>query len=201
MASIFSQQDLDQKLTIILCERLSVKHQQNCLAAAEVVSPSRAKQFWQALKANAEIYTILVGKIRLLDTADNLVTTLKSVSVFGEMTSPSGKAEGRRQRAEGNVMDYTLRICLLPYLAQNGSMRTYLFGTEGGNLLAPSRRAKRAYQNLLSSRLRQKQGVLARISCLQAGVPSALCLLNLCMCCRLLTLIRHVCLRACIKLG
>ncbi|MDF5717753.1 MAG: hypothetical protein PUP93_28775 [Rhizonema sp. NSF051] len=75
MASIFSQQNLDQKLTTILCERLSVRHQQNCLAAAEVVSPLRAKQFWQALKASAKMYTILVSKIRLLDTADNLVTT------------------------------------------------------------------------------------------------------------------------------
>ncbi|MDF5730093.1 MAG: hypothetical protein PUP92_19290 [Rhizonema sp. PD38] len=86
MASIFFQQDLDQKLATILCERLSVRHQQNCLAAAEVVSPSRAKQFWQALKASAKIYTILVGNIRLLDTADNLVTTLKSVSVFRVVT-------------------------------------------------------------------------------------------------------------------
>lgn len=79
MASIFFQQYLDQKLTTILCETLSEIDRQNGLAAPEFVSPSRTKQFWQALKA-------IVDKIRLRHTADNLVTTLKNVSVFGEVT-------------------------------------------------------------------------------------------------------------------
>ncbi len=83
---MFSRQQLSQQITQILGEMLSDSELDRCLTLLEIVEPPTAKQFWQAAEAKPGIYIILAGKCRLLDSADNLITTLSVGESFGEVT-------------------------------------------------------------------------------------------------------------------
>ncbi|MEH1970149.1 peptidase domain-containing ABC transporter [Nostoc sp.] len=86
MPSAFSQQYLAEQLTQTLGESLSDGELDSCLKGLEIVEPSVAKQFWQATTAQPGIYIVLSGKVRLLDSSNNLITTLFSGASFGELT-------------------------------------------------------------------------------------------------------------------
>ncbi|BAY39064.1 ABC transporter ATP-binding protein [Nostoc sp. NIES-2111] len=86
MPSGFSQQYLAQQLTQILGESLSARELEKCISALEFIEPPIAKQFWQAITAPPGIYIVLGGKVRLLDTTHNLITTLSAGASFGELT-------------------------------------------------------------------------------------------------------------------
>jgi ATP-binding cassette subfamily B protein len=58
----------------------------DCTKALEIIEPPVAKQFWQATTAKPGIYVVLTGKVRLLDSSNNLINTLTSGSSFGELT-------------------------------------------------------------------------------------------------------------------
>lgn len=83
---MFSRQQLSQQLTQLMGETLCDSELDRCLATIEIVEPPPAKQFWQAASAKPGIYIILGGKCRLLDSADNLITTLCVGESFGEVT-------------------------------------------------------------------------------------------------------------------
>ncbi|MBU7581326.1 MAG: peptidase domain-containing ABC transporter [Nostoc sp. TH1S01] len=82
----FSQGQLAQQITNTLGETLSSQDMERCLTEVQIVEPPVAKQFWQATTATPGIYIILTGKIRLLDNANNLITTLTTGGSFGELT-------------------------------------------------------------------------------------------------------------------
>jgi HlyB family type I secretion system ABC transporter len=86
MPPVLSEQHLDEKLLSTLGAKLSEKELQNLLAEMEIVEPPVAKQFWQSAQTNPGIYMILTGKVRLLDSSENLITTFGAWSVFGELT-------------------------------------------------------------------------------------------------------------------
>ncbi|QMS90186.1 peptidase domain-containing ABC transporter [Nostoc edaphicum CCNP1411] len=86
MPSAFSQQYLAEQLTQTLGESLSDGELDRCLRGLEIVEPSVAKQFWHATTAQPGIYIVLTGKVRLLDSSNNLITTLLSGASFGELT-------------------------------------------------------------------------------------------------------------------
>ncbi|WP_017652279.1 peptidase domain-containing ABC transporter [Fortiea contorta] len=86
MPSIFSQEQLGQLLTSILDEKLSDRELNNCWAKVEIVEPPIAKLFWKSRDAKAGIYLVVSGKVRLLDSSGNLISTLAAGSSFGEMT-------------------------------------------------------------------------------------------------------------------
>jgi HlyB family type I secretion system ABC transporter len=86
MPSAFSQQYLAEQLTQTLGESLSEEELDRCLRGLEFVEPSVAKQFWHATTAQPGIYIVLTGKVRLLDSSNNLITTLLSGASFGELT-------------------------------------------------------------------------------------------------------------------
>ncbi|QLE54876.1 peptidase domain-containing ABC transporter [Nostoc sp. TCL26-01] len=86
MPSGFSSEYLSQQLTQILGESLSEIELKRCIQALEIVEPPIAKQFWQATTAMAGIWIVLGGKVRLLDSAHNLLATLTSGASFGELT-------------------------------------------------------------------------------------------------------------------
>jgi subfamily B ATP-binding cassette protein HlyB/CyaB len=86
MQSAFSEQQLAQQLTQTLGESLSDREIDRCLREVEIIEPPVAKQFWQATAAPSGIYMILTGKVRLLDGAHNLITTLATGGSFGELT-------------------------------------------------------------------------------------------------------------------
>ncbi|MBD2301707.1 ABC transporter transmembrane domain-containing protein [Nostoc sp. FACHB-190] len=82
----FSQEQLAQQITHTLGETLSSQDMERCLTEVQIVEPPVAKQFWQATTANPGIYIIVAGKVRLLDNANNLITTLTTGGAFGEST-------------------------------------------------------------------------------------------------------------------
>jgi HlyB family type I secretion system ABC transporter len=84
MASDFPE--LAEKLTAILGEQLSQKELAHYLAMVEIIEPPKAKLFWESNDTKAGIYLVLVGKVRLLDSSGNLISTLTSESSFGEIT-------------------------------------------------------------------------------------------------------------------
>ncbi|MDZ8054834.1 MAG: peptidase domain-containing ABC transporter [Aulosira sp. ZfuVER01] len=86
MPSVYSQAQLGEQLAVVLGENLEDGELQSCLAAMEILEPPIAKQFWEATEAKAGIYLVLVGKVRLLDSGENLITTLSPGGSFGELT-------------------------------------------------------------------------------------------------------------------
>ncbi|RCJ14932.1 ABC transporter ATP-binding protein [Nostoc sp. ATCC 43529] len=86
MSSAFSRQYLAEQLTRTLGEPLSDEQLQKCIRVLEIIEPPVAKQFWEATTAEPGIYIILSGKVRLLDSSNNLITTLFSGASFGELT-------------------------------------------------------------------------------------------------------------------
>ncbi|MBD2385189.1 peptidase domain-containing ABC transporter [Cylindrospermum sp. FACHB-282] len=86
MQRAFSPQQLAEQIAQTLGESLSSREIDQCVKAVEIVEPPVAKQFWQATTANPGIYIILTGKARLLDSANNLITTLSPGASFGELT-------------------------------------------------------------------------------------------------------------------
>lgn len=86
MQKAFSPQHLAEQLAQLLGESLSNREKDICVKAVEIVEPPVAKQFWQATAANPGIYLVLAGKVRLLDSSNNLITTLSPGASFGELT-------------------------------------------------------------------------------------------------------------------
>ncbi len=84
MPSKISQQQLYQQLTTALGET-SQQELAEWFTQAQIVEPAPTKQFWLSGDSPG-IYLILSGKVRLLDSAENLITTLGSGSSFGEAT-------------------------------------------------------------------------------------------------------------------
>ncbi|MFN6570917.1 peptidase domain-containing ABC transporter [Dendronalium sp. ChiSLP03b] len=121
MPSAFSQQQLAQQLTQTLGESLSDSEIDMCLAVVEIVEPPVAKQFWQAVAASAGIYIILGGKVRLLDSFNNLITTLSTGASFGELTLfPEEQFNAYVARASVN-----LKLCYVPQAALQELMHKY----------------------------------------------------------------------------
>lgn len=83
---MFSKQDLSEVLTIAFEESLSQNELDSYTEAIEILLPPSYARFWQAADANAGIYIVLTGKVRLLDGADNLIATLGRGKSFGELT-------------------------------------------------------------------------------------------------------------------
>ncbi|MBP5974718.1 peptidase domain-containing ABC transporter [Brasilonema sp. CT11] len=109
MPSVFSQEQLGEKITASLGDSLSANELANCVKEVEIVEPLVAKQFWQAETAKGGIYIILAGKVRLMDSSNNLITTLTSGASFGEMTLfPEDVFQPYTARASTN-----LKLCYL----------------------------------------------------------------------------------------
>ncbi|MEH2267040.1 MAG: peptidase domain-containing ABC transporter [Nostoc sp.] len=122
MPSAFSQQYLAEQLTQTLGESLSEGELDSCLRGLEIVEPSVAKQFWQANTAQPGIYIVLSGKVRLLDSSNNLITTLFSGASFGELTLfPKEEFSPYLARASVN-----LKLCYIKQETLHEVIRTSL---------------------------------------------------------------------------
>lgn len=76
------QQQLEQSLG----QSLSPRELEQYLSVIKLVKPSPGKQFWQSVQSTPGIYLILVGKVRLFNSAGQLLTSLEEGSSFGELT-------------------------------------------------------------------------------------------------------------------
>ena len=72
-----------EQLTNTLGHTLSESEWSSCLKQIEFVEP-KVGQFWQAAKAEAGIYIVIAGKVRLLNSEGDLITTLEAGASFGE---------------------------------------------------------------------------------------------------------------------
>ncbi|MFB2767971.1 peptidase domain-containing ABC transporter [Pelatocladus sp. BLCC-F211] len=108
--SVFSEQELvAQQLTVTFGETLSKKELEDCLAAVEILEPPPTQQFWQATETQAGIYIVIAGKVRLLDSCDNLIATLTKGGTFGEITLfPTAEFQPYAARAS-----HRLKLCYL----------------------------------------------------------------------------------------
>lgn len=109
-SSEFSKQQLGQQLAQILGQTLSELELTSCCKQIQVLEPTPGKRFWQAVDAEAGIYIILAGKVRLLDRTDNLMTSLETEASFGELTLfPEEPLQPYAARASVN-----LQLCYIP---------------------------------------------------------------------------------------
>jgi len=128
MPSAFSQQYLAEQLTQTLGESLSDGELDRCLRALEIVEPAVAKQFWQAATAKPGIYIILAGKVRLLDSSNNLISTLLPGASFGELTLfPEQEFSPYVARASANLkLCYINQEALQEVIGTSNSIRDRL---------------------------------------------------------------------------
>jgi ATP-binding cassette subfamily B protein len=120
-SSEFSQQQLNQQLAQFLGQTLSEPELANYFKQIEILEPTPGKRFWQAVDAKAGIYIILGGKVRLLDRADNLITSLGTGTSFGELTLfPEEQFQPYAARASIN-----LQLCYVPGNCLRSLIRKY----------------------------------------------------------------------------
>ena len=79
-------QRLSQLLAQTLGQALSELELADCLQHIEILEPAAGKQFWHSATADTGLYIILAGKVRLLDSANNLIVSLEMGQSFGEST-------------------------------------------------------------------------------------------------------------------
>ncbi len=121
-----SQQQGEQ-ITAILGQ-LTKQELADCLKALEIQTPAPGKQFWQSSQANAGIYIITTGKVRLLDNADNLITTLREGDSFGELTLFPQAFESYTARASTKLqVGYIPSDVLQALMDTSNSIRDRLF--------------------------------------------------------------------------
>jgi ATP-binding cassette subfamily B protein len=106
----FSQDQLGQYFAQFFGDALSELELSNCFNHSEIEKPSAGKRFWQTADAIVGIYIVLVGKIRLLDSSDNLIASVETGATFGELTLfPEEQFQPYAIRASVN-----LQICFIP---------------------------------------------------------------------------------------
>lgn len=74
-----------QQLAKTLGHSLSEQECNYCLKQVKFLEPKVGK-FWQAAEAEAGVYIVLAGKVRLLNSAGDLIATLEADDSFGECT-------------------------------------------------------------------------------------------------------------------
>lgn len=97
-----------QQLGDILGHQLSEKERENCLKNIKSLTPKVGK-FWQAADAQPGIFIVAAGKVRLLDSQDELIITLKAGASFGESTLfPESSFQSYSARASVNLQLFHL---------------------------------------------------------------------------------------------
>jgi hypothetical protein len=74
-----------QQLVNTLGHRLSQPELSRCLKQIKYLEP-KVGQFWQTTDAEAGVYIVISGKVRLINYAGELITNLKTGAAFGECT-------------------------------------------------------------------------------------------------------------------
>ena len=93
----------------------------NCFQQIEILEPNAGKLFWQASDATVGIYVILAGKVRLLNSTDNLIASLEVGGSFGELTLfPESGFQPYTARASVN-----LKVCYIPGDCLRSLIRKY----------------------------------------------------------------------------
>lgn len=98
-----------QQLHSTLGYSLSEAEFQHALVQVKSLTPKVGK-FWQGIDVEAGIYIVVAGKVRLLDDAGELITSLEAGASFGEFTLfPESQFKPYGARASIN-----LQLCFVP---------------------------------------------------------------------------------------
>ncbi|MEQ8996471.1 MAG: peptidase domain-containing ABC transporter [Coleofasciculus sp. B1-GNL1-01] len=120
-SSAFSQQQLSQQLAQTLGQTLSDAELLNCFQQIQILEPTPGKRFWQTAEATVGLYIILAGKVRLLNSTDDLITSLETGASFGELTL-FPEEEFHPYAARASVK---LRLCYIPGDVLRSLIRQY----------------------------------------------------------------------------
>jgi HlyB family type I secretion system ABC transporter len=91
----------------------------NCLQQIKTIKPKVGK-FWQTTGAEAGIYIVVAGKVRLIDSSDELITNLTVGEAFGEATFfPDANFGAYSARASRNLELCYISPELLSKLVRN----------------------------------------------------------------------------------
>ncbi|NEP72237.1 MAG: ATP-binding cassette domain-containing protein [Okeania sp. SIO2G4] len=115
------------QLTDVLGYQLSQKEIENCFKTTEYLTP-KVGLFWETADAQPGIYIVTVGKVRLLDSQGELITTLKAGTSFGESTLfPNHSFQPYSARASVNLkLSYLPGETLLPLIQKHPEIREHL---------------------------------------------------------------------------
>ncbi len=109
-----------QKLAEIFCISLTPAEYQNCISKAQLVNPAVGK-VWKATDTEAGIYIVVSGKVRLLDSDDEMIVALSNNQYFGEYAFFVAE----------NVANYTARasisvqVCFIPQVVLTPLIHKY----------------------------------------------------------------------------
>ena len=117
-----------EQLRDVLGTQLSQQEIESCLKNMENLTP-KVGQFWQTADAQTGIYIITQGKVRLLDTQGELMTTLVAGASFGESTLfPDNSFLSYSARASVNLkLSYLPGETLLPLIKKHPQIREHLY--------------------------------------------------------------------------
>ncbi|MGB5635704.1 MAG: cysteine peptidase family C39 domain-containing protein, partial [Waterburya sp.] len=98
-----------QQISNVLGYTFSESEFSNCLQQIKTIKPKVGK-FWQTEGAEAGVYIVVQGKVRLIDSSNELITNLITGESFGEATFfPDAGFKAYSARAARN-----LELCYLP---------------------------------------------------------------------------------------
>ena len=92
-----------QQVADVLGYAFSESEFSSCLKQIKIVTP-KVGLFWESATAEAGIYLIITGKVRIIDRAGNLITNLQKGDSFGEIAFfPDAEFEAYAARAGRNL--------------------------------------------------------------------------------------------------
>ncbi|MDJ0619346.1 MAG: peptidase domain-containing ABC transporter [Calothrix sp. MO_192.B10] len=117
-----------QQLTNILGHRLCEPELSRCLKQIKYIDP-KVGQFWQTDNVEAGIYIVISGKIRLINSAGELITNLEAGASFGECTFfPEDSFESYSARAALKTkLCYLTPELLFPLISKYPQIREHFY--------------------------------------------------------------------------
>lgn len=123
------QPNLTQLLNQALDVDLAEKEQNPYLSKIEILEPNPGKCFWQSKDEDGGIYLVLAGKVRLLDSKDDLVISLATGDVFAHF-SLFREASFQPYSARASLklkLAYVKRACLESLMGKYPQIRSHLY--------------------------------------------------------------------------
>jgi ATP-binding cassette subfamily B protein len=117
-----------QQLINILGYPLSEPEFSNCFKQIKFLEP-KVGQFWQSANAEAGVYIVMAGKIRLINSAGDAIATLAAGDTFGECTFfPDAAFEPYSVRASFNVkLGYLTPELLFPLIGKYAQIQEHFY--------------------------------------------------------------------------
>jgi ATP-binding cassette, subfamily B, bacterial HlyB/CyaB len=126
---IASKQQIHDYLSQILGHEFSEAEQSYCLKQAKIFEPAVGQQVWQSSQSSPMLCIVLAGKVRLLDSAENLVMSLQAGMAFGASTLFPGQGFQRlsARASVGAQLCYLPEAALQPLIQTHPNIQAHLY--------------------------------------------------------------------------